>query len=41
MTFVEIGALLDMSPNTAKTQYYRGIAWLRRHLAGHATEDRQ
>lgn len=40
LTFVEIGALLDMSPNTAKTQYYRGIAWLRRHLAEHATEER-
>lgn len=39
LTFVEIGDVLAISPNTAKTQYYRGIAWLRRHLAGRG-EDR-
>jgi len=38
LTFAEIGALLGMSPSTAKTQYYRGIAWLRRHLAEHSIE---
>lgn len=31
LTFTEIGGALDLSPNTAKTHYYRGIDWLRRH----------
>lgn len=31
-TFEEIGAILRISSNTAKTRYYRGIAWMRRHL---------
>jgi RNA polymerase sigma-70 factor (ECF subfamily) len=32
LTFREIGKRLGLSPNTAKTQYYRGIAWLQREL---------
>ncbi len=32
LTFDEIAAVLDISPNTAKSRYYRGIAWLQRHL---------
>ena len=32
LTFPEIAARLDISPNTAKTQYYRGIEWMRREL---------
>ena len=31
-TFEEIAAVLGISPNTAKTRYYRGIDWMRRHL---------
>ncbi|MEQ8765710.1 MAG: sigma-70 family RNA polymerase sigma factor [Planctomycetota bacterium] len=33
LTFPEIGKFLEVSPNTAKTYYYRGIDWLRRRLA--------
>ncbi len=33
MTFPEIGRFLQVSPNTAKTYYYRGIDWLRSRLA--------
>lgn len=32
LTFEEIGTLLGISPNTAKTQYYRGLRWLRQRL---------
>ncbi|MEM7203491.1 MAG: sigma-70 family RNA polymerase sigma factor [Planctomycetota bacterium] len=32
LTFPQIGARLGISPNTAKTHYYRGLQWLRRHL---------
>ncbi len=32
LTFDEIGAELDVSPNTAKTQYYRGMVRLREYL---------
>lgn len=38
LTFEEIGATLDISPNTAKTQYYRGLERLRIFLSG-AEED--
>ena len=40
LTFTEIGATLGVSPNTAKTQYYRGITWLRRHLTAREREAR-
>ena len=40
-TFKEIGETLDISANTAKTRYYRGLAWLRRRLAGRAREERR
>ncbi|MEM6675270.1 MAG: RNA polymerase sigma factor, partial [Planctomycetota bacterium] len=33
-SFDEIGPLVDLLPNTAKTRYYRGLARLRRRLAG-------
>ncbi len=39
-TFKTIGDALEISPNTAKTHYYRGIAWLRRHLMPKAEEER-
>ena len=32
LTFDEIAETLDISPNTAKSRYYRGIAWLGRRL---------
>ena len=32
LTFDEIGEQLDVSPNTAKTQYYRGMLRLREYL---------
>lgn len=32
LTFDDIGAILEISPNTAKTRYYRGLAWLRQRL---------
>lgn len=38
-TFGEIGRDLGISPNTAKTHYYRGIAWLRRRLKRLRGED--
>ena len=31
-TFAEIGAILGIPANTAKTHYYRGLQWLRRHF---------
>jgi RNA polymerase sigma factor (sigma-70 family) len=34
LTFIEIGARLHLSPNTAKTLYYRGVSKLRTQLAG-------
>lgn len=40
-TFTEIGEVLEISPNTAKTYYYRGIAWLRRRLSPAAREDKR
>lgn len=39
LTFREIGGVLEISPNTAKTYYYRGIAWLREHLASRELEE--
>lgn len=33
LTFEEVGALRSISPNTAKTRYYRGILKLRARLA--------
>ncbi len=36
LTFDEIGSRLAISPNTAKTQYYRGMTRLRDVLAGEA-----
>lgn len=32
LMFAEIAERLELSPNTAKTRYYRGMAWLKRHL---------
>ena len=32
-TFREVGARLQISPNSAKTHYYRGLEWLRQRLA--------
>lgn len=37
-TFEEIGAALCMSPNTAKSLYYRALARLRRRLEGRISE---
>ena len=34
LTFEQIGGRLDMSPNTAKSLYYRGLARLRERLKG-------
>jgi RNA polymerase sigma-70 factor (ECF subfamily) len=34
LTFEAIGRRLGISPNTAKTRYYRGITWLQRELGG-------
>jgi DNA-directed RNA polymerase specialized sigma24 family protein len=31
-TFREIGEVLEIPANTAKTHYYRGLEWLRRRL---------
>ena len=39
LTFTEIGEQLGESSNTIKTRYYRGIRWLRQHLAPHVGED--
>lgn len=36
LTFAEIGTLLELSPSSAKTHYYRGIEKLRGVLAGKA-----
>lgn len=33
MLFSDIGTRLGISPNTAKTQYYRGIRWLQNRLS--------
>ena len=38
-TFEALGKILDLSPNTAKTHYYRGIARLRHRLAPSAREE--
>ena len=35
-SFTEIAATLGISPNTAKSRYYRGLAWLQRRLAPQA-----
>jgi len=32
-TFEDIGDVLDLSPSTVKSRYYRGLAWLRDRLA--------
>lgn len=32
ISFTEIGTRVGISPNTAKSRYYRGIRWLRRRL---------
>lgn len=39
-TFEEIGARLSISPNTAKTQYYRGLKKLHEFLSAHEEERR-
>lgn len=39
MTFPEIGERLTMPTNTAKTRYYRAIAWLRQRLGGNQTQE--
>lgn len=39
LTFDEIARVLDISPNTAKSRYYRGVAWLQRHLLSRVLED--
>lgn len=39
LTFEEIGAELAISPNTAKTCYYRGLVKLRELLRAHGEED--
>lgn len=38
LRFREIGGQLGISPNTAKTQYYRGIRWLQKKLGVRARE---
>jgi len=40
LTFKEIGGALGISPNTVKTQYYRGIGWLRQWLSRRQKEER-
>ncbi|MEM1452209.1 MAG: sigma-70 family RNA polymerase sigma factor [Planctomycetota bacterium] len=40
LTFDEIAERIGISPNTAKTRYYRGMAWLRRHLDREVTGER-
>lgn len=37
-TFREIADLLDVSQNTVKAHYYRGLAWLRQRLLRHHRE---
>lgn len=32
LSFTEVGAALGISPNTAKSRYYRGLTWLQREL---------
>ena len=39
LTFEEIGAALGLSPNTAKTRYYRGLRKLRQRLGGTGGEE--
>ncbi len=39
LTFEAIGARLSISPNTAKTQYYRGLCRLRSLLDSRGSED--
>ena len=41
LTFREIGSRLEISPNSAKTHYYRGIEWLRERLAPEADGSRR
>lgn len=38
LSFAELGERLGLSPNTAKTRYYRGIQWLRRRLSQRVEE---
>ncbi len=39
LSFTQIGRRLDLSPNTAKARYYRGLEDLRRKLRGSLTEE--
>lgn len=39
LTFAEIGVVLEISPNTAKSRYYHGLERLRTLLASQRTED--
>ncbi len=39
-TFADIGAVMNISPNSAKTCYYRGLAWLKKRLMNLHGEER-
>ena len=41
LTFDEIGTRLDISPNTAKTRYYRGMSKLQEILRRRSEEPRE